>query len=198
MSREVLCLRPLADFERAGALPPGSLEVVYRSPDDADVPELMKRASALMIPAVGPKLSQGLFENTKLRLVQVTGAGLDRLDKGLLERLGIPLANVPGGIVNGTTAPVTLTSNANGPTISNGIVQIVCTTAGAVINQINYTYNNGSGTKTKQMLLNGKDGGELYWEYGGYGSGGSADQPGEGISRECVCRYDLCAAERSG
>ena len=83
------------------------------------------------------------------------------------------LANVPGGIENGTTTPVTLTSNANGPTISNGIVQIVCTTAGAVINQINYTYNNGSGTKTKQMLLNGKDGGELYWEYGGYGSGGT-------------------------
>jgi len=109
MSREVLCLRPLADFERAGALPPGSLEVVYRSPDDADVPELMKRASALMIPAVGPKLSDGLFENTKLRLVQVTGAGLDRLDKGLLERLGIPLANVPGGS-NGALAEYAVTA----------------------------------------------------------------------------------------
>jgi autotransporter-associated beta strand protein len=78
-------------------------------------------------------------------------------------------ANVPGGIVSGTTAAVTLTSGANGPTLSNGIVQIVCTTNGAVVNQVNYTYNNGSGTKTKQLLLNGKDGGELYWEFGGYG-----------------------------
>jgi len=79
------------------------------------------------------------------------------------------LANVPGGIVSGSSAPVTITNNGNGPTLSNGICQIVCTTNGAVINQINYTYNNGSGTKTKQMLLDGKEGGEFYWEYGGYG-----------------------------
>jgi autotransporter-associated beta strand protein len=78
-------------------------------------------------------------------------------------------ANVPGGVVSGTGTPVTLTAGSNGPTLSNGIAQIVCTTSGAVINQINYTYNNGSGTVTKQMLLGGKDGGELYWEYGGFG-----------------------------
>jgi rhamnogalacturonan endolyase len=82
-------------------------------------------------------------------------------------------ANVPGGIVGGTTAPVTVTDNGSTVTVANGIVQIVCTKSGAVLNQINYTYNNGSGTKTKQMLLNGKDGGEFYWEFGGYGSGGT-------------------------
>jgi rhamnogalacturonan endolyase len=53
--------------------------------------------------------------------------------------------------------------------VSNGIVQIVCTTSGAVINQINYTYNNGSGTVTKEILNGGKNGGELYWEFGGFG-----------------------------
>ncbi len=78
-------------------------------------------------------------------------------------------ANVPGGIINGTTAAVTITNGANGPTISNGIVQIVCSTNGGSLSQINYTYNNGGGTTTKQMLLGGKDGGEFYWEYGGYG-----------------------------
>jgi autotransporter-associated beta strand protein len=77
-------------------------------------------------------------------------------------------ANIPGG-GTGTGANVTLTTGANGPTLSNGIVQIVCNTNGASISQINYTYNNGSGTTTKQLLLNGKDGGELYWEFGGYG-----------------------------
>jgi len=38
-----------------------------------------------------------LFENTRLKLVQVTGAGVDRLDQSALTRLGIPVANVPGG-----------------------------------------------------------------------------------------------------
>ena len=50
-----------------------------------------------MIPAVGPKLPPSLFEGTALKLVQVTGAGLDRLDKAALTKCGIPVANVPGG-----------------------------------------------------------------------------------------------------
>jgi autotransporter-associated beta strand protein len=79
-------------------------------------------------------------------------------------------ANIPGG-GNGTGAAVTLgVNNAQTTgTMANGIAQIVFTTSGAVINQINYTYNNGSGTVTKHILTGGKDGGELYWEFGGYG-----------------------------
>ena len=38
-----------------------------------------------------------MFEGTSLKLVQVTGAGVDRLDQAALTRLGIPVANVPGG-----------------------------------------------------------------------------------------------------
>src|SRR5262245_45739827 len=56
----------------------------------------MKEALALVIPAVGPKLSASLFEGSAIKLVQVTGAGLDRLDQAELTRLGIPVANVPG------------------------------------------------------------------------------------------------------
>ncbi len=97
MSIEVLCLRPRADFERVGALPPASLEVSYRAPGDADVPALMKAAKALVIPAVGAKLPPSLFEGSSVQLVQVTGAGMDRLDADTLKRLGIPAANVPGG-----------------------------------------------------------------------------------------------------
>jgi phosphoglycerate dehydrogenase-like enzyme len=93
----VLCLRPKADFERAGALPPSSLDVTYRGPDAADVPALMRGASALVMPAVGPVLSPALFEGTALKLIQVTGAGLDRLDRPTMQRLGLPVANVPGG-----------------------------------------------------------------------------------------------------
>lgn len=96
-SHSVLCLRPEADFVRVGEPPPASLAVSYRKPDDGDVSALMKSAGALVMPAVGPKLPAALFEGSKLRLVQVTGAGLDRLDQAALARLNIPLANVPGG-----------------------------------------------------------------------------------------------------
>jgi phosphoglycerate dehydrogenase-like enzyme len=97
MTIDVLCLRPEADFERSGALPPAELKVVYRSPEHAGVPALMKIARALIIPAVGPKLPAALFEGTSVKFVQVTGAGLDRLDLPTMKRLGISVANVSGG-----------------------------------------------------------------------------------------------------
>ena len=97
MSADVLCLRPEADFQRANALPPRSLEIVYRALEDADIPALMKQTRALVIPAVGPKLPPDFFDSTTVKFVQVTGAGLDRLDLRLLEQLGIAVANVPGG-----------------------------------------------------------------------------------------------------
>ena len=94
---DVLCLRPEADFARVDALPLQSISVAYRAPDSADVPQLIRAAKALVIPAVGPKLAPALFEGTALKLVQVTGAGLDRLDKDALLKAGIPVCNVPGG-----------------------------------------------------------------------------------------------------
>jgi phosphoglycerate dehydrogenase-like enzyme len=97
MAPTVLCLRPEADFARVDALPPPSFDVLYRAPGDPATSGLTKTAAALVIPAVGPKLPAELFENTALRLVQVTGAGVDRLNRAALERLRIPVANVPGG-----------------------------------------------------------------------------------------------------
>jgi phosphoglycerate dehydrogenase-like enzyme len=97
MSLNVLCLRPEADFQRVGALPPDSLKVVYRAPNDADVAQLMKQARALVISAVGPKLPTELFQGTSMQFIQVTGAGLDRLDLPFLRQRGIAVANVPGG-----------------------------------------------------------------------------------------------------
>ena len=71
-------------------------------------------------------------------------------------------ANVPGGGTNGPN--VTLVDNGGTVTIGNGIVSILCTKSSGVISQINYIYNNGSGTITNQLLANGHSGGELYWE----------------------------------
>jgi phosphoglycerate dehydrogenase-like enzyme len=97
MSADVLCLRPRADFERAHALPPAGLAVAYQAPDDPEVALLMKQARVLLIPAVGPKLRAEIFQDTTVKLVQVTGAGLDRLDLKLLKSMGIAVANIPGG-----------------------------------------------------------------------------------------------------
>ena len=97
MSVDVLCLRPRIDFERANALPAAELTVAYHAPNDAEVIPLMQQARALVIPAVGPKLSSEMFQHTTVKLVQVTGAGLDRLDLPLLKGMDIAVANVPGG-----------------------------------------------------------------------------------------------------
>jgi phosphoglycerate dehydrogenase-like enzyme len=83
------------------------MRVAYRAPDAPDVPQLLRTAKALVIPAVGPKLPPALFEGTSLKLVQVTGAGLDRLDKDALMKAGIPVCNVPGGS-NGAVAEYAL------------------------------------------------------------------------------------------
>lgn len=80
-------------------------------------------------------------------------------------------ANIPGG-GDGTGPDVSLVNNGNGTvTMGNGIVSILCTTSGATIDQINYTYDNSGTTVTNQLLANGTDGGKLYWETGGFGTG---------------------------
>lgn len=78
-------------------------------------------------------------------------------------------ANIPGG-GTGTGPDVTLTDDGSTVTMANGIVTIVCTKSSAILSQINYTYNNSGTTVTNQLLLNGKDGGEFYWENGGWGN----------------------------
>jgi phosphoglycerate dehydrogenase-like enzyme len=109
MPVEVLCLRPEADFARVGALPPPSLAVRYCGPIDAEVREYLKTAQALVIPAVGPRLPNDLFAHTALKLVQVTGAGVDRIAPEALRGRGITLANVPGGS-NSAVAEYVITS----------------------------------------------------------------------------------------
>lgn len=100
MSLDVLCLRPQADFQRVGALPPDSLNVSYRASDDPQLAALIGSARALVIPAVGSRLGGSLFEGSGVKLVQVTGAGVDRLDEAAMKKFGIAVANVPGGSNN--------------------------------------------------------------------------------------------------
>ena len=109
MRNEVLCLRPENDFTRVGAPAPSTLRVHYLSPDDAQVGSLLRQVQALVIPAVGKPLPKELFENSSIKIVQVTGAGVDRLDQVAMKSLGIPIANMPGGS-NQAVAEYVLTS----------------------------------------------------------------------------------------
>ena len=94
---DVVCLRPEADFARVGVVPPAALDIRYLAPDDPALPAALQAAQALVIPAVGPKLPTALFEGSRIRLVQVTGAGVDRVDAAALRERGIAVTNVPGG-----------------------------------------------------------------------------------------------------
>ena len=96
MTYEVACLRPEEDFLRVGIVPPETLSIAYLSPEDSQLAAAMARVRALVIPAVGPKLEPSLFENCAIELIQVTGAGVDRLDESTMRRLDIAVANVAG------------------------------------------------------------------------------------------------------
>jgi len=93
----VVCLRPKDDFLNVGITPPESLSIGYMSPTDNDLAQHLAAARALVIPAVGPKLPVELFDESHVELIQVTGAGIDRLDADAMKAKGIAVANVPGG-----------------------------------------------------------------------------------------------------
>ena len=130
MSSDVVCLRPEQDFLKLGVIPPPALSTTYLSPDDKDLKSHMAAARALVIPAVGPKLPAALFEGSSIELVQVTGAGIDRLDADAMRKLGIAVANVPGAssaaiaeyAVSGALALLRRTMWANGELLKGNYV----------------------------------------------------------------------------
>jgi phosphoglycerate dehydrogenase-like enzyme len=93
---QVVCLRPEEDFLKIGVTPPQSLSITYLGPEAANLADAVRNARAVIIPAVGPKLPAALFDGSAVELVQVTGAGVDRLERPAMERLGIAVANVAG------------------------------------------------------------------------------------------------------
>lgn len=92
----VVCLRPAADFADVGVEVPDDLDVTYGA-DERAVTSIAPDVGALVLPAAGRPLAPSMFDGADgLRLVQVTGAGVDRVPTEPLERLGVPLCNVPG------------------------------------------------------------------------------------------------------
>jgi phosphoglycerate dehydrogenase-like enzyme len=96
-SGKVVCLRQKKDFEEFNARAPSHFETHYLRPDDKDMISIAQDADVLMIPAVGPKISNKVFSQTSIKFVQVTGAGIDRLDRQFCLKQGITVCNVQGG-----------------------------------------------------------------------------------------------------
>ena len=109
---DVLCLRPRDDFTRLGVIPPATLSVRYLDPGDIGLGCAMLTADALVIPAVGQAPATSLFEHSTVRMVQVTGAGADRVNGDGLAALGIHLSNAPGGSANAVAEYVIATVSA--------------------------------------------------------------------------------------
>ena len=96
-SEQIICLRPESDFIEFNAIAPSRFKVTYLKPDDPDLLSHAKKARALIIPAVGPKIPNELFEKSSIKMVQVTGAGIDRIDAKFCENNQISVCNVQGG-----------------------------------------------------------------------------------------------------
>ena len=94
---KVLSLRPLKDFYDLGVYPSEKLFVSDLDPLHASLGEKISSVDAVILPAVGIKIDSSLFETSEIKLIQITGAGFDRLNVIELRELGIPVANIPGG-----------------------------------------------------------------------------------------------------
>ncbi len=95
MTVDVVCLRPESDFLEVGVTPPAGLRICYADP--GSVPgDALAAARALVLPSVGPRLDRAWLDRAaRLRLVQFTGAGVDRVADAVGHRPGVVVANVP-------------------------------------------------------------------------------------------------------
>ena len=95
MDADVICLRPESDFREVGVEPPARLRICYADP--GSVPgSALAVAQALVLPSVGPRLDRAWLDRAaRLRLVQFTGAGIDRAAGAVSHRPEVVVANVP-------------------------------------------------------------------------------------------------------
>lgn len=106
----ILCLRPESDFTEVGVSVPGDLDVAYL-PDQRGVESLPPDLGCLVLPSVGRPLPESLFDGAQsLRLVQFTGAGVDRVPSAAVQRLGVAVCNVPGASAPDVAAYVVVTA----------------------------------------------------------------------------------------
>jgi len=93
---KIVCLRPKKDFTDNGVKPPSIFDVIYFEKFNANSVKLIQNADVLILPAVGKVIDINVFEKSSIKLIQVTGAGFDRVDEKKLRNLNINVCNVTG------------------------------------------------------------------------------------------------------
>ena len=97
---KIVCLRPKKDFTDNGVKTPSIFDVFYFEKFNANSVELIQNADVLILPAVGEVIDTKVFEKSSIKLIQVTGAGFDRVDEKKLRKLNINVCNVTGANSN--------------------------------------------------------------------------------------------------
>ena len=106
----VLCLRPERDFDQVGVKVPEDLSVTYVE-NEGGVDEIGPDVACVVLPSAGPALAPEIFRRaTGLRLVQYTGAGIDRISDSVVSELGCAVCNVPGASAPDVAAYVVLST----------------------------------------------------------------------------------------
>lgn len=94
----IASVMPKWRFEAAHVAIPKGWDIHFVNPsNDDELIEACQKAECLLIPAAFQHVTARVLENSAhLKLVQSAGAGFDGVDIKAAERLGIPVANVPG------------------------------------------------------------------------------------------------------
>jgi len=95
---EGICLRPAQDFERVGIDIPNSLNIEFFIPEsEQQIVERGRNVDFIIAPShtvtIGEKVFGGLHN---LKVLQLTGAGFDKVDLDAAARHGVPVAHAPG------------------------------------------------------------------------------------------------------
>tara|TARA_A100000164_G_scaffold325434_1_gene310510 strand:- start:215 stop:1195 length:981 start_codon:yes stop_codon:yes gene_type:complete len=93
---KIVSLRPEKDFANNNASPPSIFDVKFFNNYNTDVMQYIKKADAVIMPAVGEYIDSYVFENSKIKIIQITGAGFDRISEKEIRKLNINVCNISG------------------------------------------------------------------------------------------------------
>jgi phosphoglycerate dehydrogenase-like enzyme len=98
MKPKVVCLRSKDDFERVGVVLPGSVDYCFfPAYDEEQVARASADADFILAPSPYHPITARIISRARsLKLIQMTGSGVDAVDLEAADRAGIPVANCPG------------------------------------------------------------------------------------------------------
>jgi D-3-phosphoglycerate dehydrogenase / 2-oxoglutarate reductase len=108
----VVCLRPRRDFEQMGVAIPDDLDIEFYD-NERSIDGLGPEVQCVVLPSAGAALPPEFFADASaLRLVQYTGAGVDRISSDIVNSLACAVCNVPGASAPDVASYVVVTVGA--------------------------------------------------------------------------------------